>query len=133
MMKDLELVINELIEFILLNHVESIPEYYYDVFLNYLGVTYLGSKNSDIDVVINSLLDDHSGIYSPIGRKEKMSLSDVALIDCYASAIYAYDDIHFETTSHPTGPCYECTSSNCKNTKYFFKKILTALCNWNGS
>ena len=56
MMKDLELVINELIEFILLNHVESIPEYYYDVFLNYLGVTYLGSKNSDIDVVINSCL-----------------------------------------------------------------------------
>lgn len=128
MMKDLELVINELIEFILLNHVESIPEYYYDVFLNYLGVTYLGSKNSDIDVVINSLLDDHSGIYSPIGRKEKMSLSDVALIDCYASAIYAYDDIHFETTSHPTGPVMSALLAIARTQSISLKKILTALC-----
>ena len=98
MMKDLELVINELIEFILLNHVESIPEYYYDVFLNYLGVTYLGSKNSDIDVVINSLLDDHSGIYSAIGSLELLSLCVVGLFVCFACAFFAFDDFLFVST-----------------------------------
>lgn len=30
-------------------------------------------------------------------------MADVALIDCFSSAVYAYDDIHFETTTHPCG------------------------------
>lgn len=102
-MSELELFGEELVDFIEKTDLQKIPEFFYDTLLNYLGVTYLGASHSAITVVINTLLEDHQGTYQPFNRKENLSLADVALIDCFSSAVYAYDDIHFETTTHPCG------------------------------
>ena len=102
-MSELELFGEELVDFIEKTDLQKIPEFFYDTLLNYLGVTYLGVSHPAITVVINTLLEDHQGTYQPFNRKENLSLADVALIDCFSSAVYAYDDIHFETTTHPCG------------------------------
>ena len=102
-MSELELFGEELVDFIEKTDLQKIPEFFYDTLLNYLGVTYLGASHLAITVVINTLLEDHQGTYQPFNRKENVSLADVALIDCFSSAVYAYDDIHFETTTHPCG------------------------------
>ena len=102
-MSELELFGEELVDFIEKTDLQKIPEFFYDTLLNYLGVTYLGASHPAITVVINTLLEDHQGTYQPFNRKENLSLADVALIDCFSSAVYAYDDIHFETTTHPCG------------------------------
>lgn len=102
-MSELELFGEELVDFIEKTDLQKIPEFFYDTLLNYLGVTYLGASHPAITVVINTLLKDHQGTYQPFNRKENVSLADVALIDCFSSAVYAYDDIHFETTTHPCG------------------------------
>lgn len=102
-MSELELFGEELVDFIEKTDLQKIPEFFYDALLNYLGVTYLGASHPAITVVINTLLEDHQGTYQPFNRKENVSLADVALIDCFSSAVYAYDDIHFETTTHPCG------------------------------
>lgn len=102
-MSELELFGEELVDFIEKTDLQKIPEFFYDTLLNYLGVTYLGASHPAIAVVINTLLEDHQGTYQPFNRKENLSLADVALIDCFSSAVYAYDDIHFETTTHPSG------------------------------
>ena len=102
-MSELELFGEELVDFIEKTDLQKIPEFFYDTLLNYLGVTYLGASHPAITVVINTLLEDHQGTYQPFNRKENVSLADVALIDCFSSAVYAYDDIHFETTTHPCG------------------------------
>lgn len=102
-MSELELFGEELVDFIEKTDLQKIPEFFYDALLNYLGVTYLGASHPAITVVINTLLEDHQGTYQPFNRKENVLLADVALIDCFSSAVYAYDDIHFETTTHPCG------------------------------
>lgn len=102
-MSELELFGEELVDFIEKTDLQKIPAFFYDTLLNYLGVTYLGASHPAITVVINTLLEDHQGTYQPFNRKENLSLADVALIDCFSSAVYAYDDIHFETTTHPCG------------------------------
>lgn len=102
-MSELELFGEELVDFIEKTDLQKIPEFFYDTLLNYLGVTYLGASHPAITVVINTLLEDHQGAYQPFNRKENLSLADVTLIDCFSSAVYAYDDIHFETTTHPCG------------------------------
>ena len=103
-MNELKLFGEELVDFIYQTHLKTIPEYYYDALLNYLGVAYLGADQFAVSLVIDTLLDDYEGKYYPLHRKEKVSLSDVALIDCFSSAVQAFDDIHFETTTHPCGP-----------------------------
>lgn len=103
-MNEIEIFGEKLVDFIYHTHLKKIPEYIYDAFLNYLGVTYFGSNHPAVSIVIKTLLDDHQGNYQPLNRKENLSLSDVVLVDCFSSAIQAYDDIHFETTTHPCGP-----------------------------
>lgn len=103
-MNEIELFKEKLIDFIYQTDLEEIPEYYYDAFLNFLGVNKLGANHPAISIVLKTLLEEQAGRYKPFHREEKISLSDVALIDCFSSAILAYDDIHFETTTHPCGP-----------------------------
>ena len=103
-MNEIEIFGEKLVDFIYQTNLKTIPSYLYDDFLNYLGVTYLGANHKAVSIVLETLLDDHDGKYQPFCRKESVSLSDVALVDCFSSAIQAYDDIHFETTIHPCGP-----------------------------
>lgn len=128
MMNEIEIFGEELVNFIYQTDLKIIPQYYYDAFLNYLGVTYLGSTHSAIPIVLQTLLDDYTGKFHPFNRKEKVSLSDVALIDCFSSAIQAYDDIHFETTTHPCGPVLSAILALSRKQKISLHAALNALC-----
>lgn len=127
-MNELEIFGEELVDFIEQTDLEILPEYYYDAFLNYLGVTYLGSNQQAVSIVLKTLLEDNSGQYQPFNRIEKISLSNVALIDCFSSAIQAYDDIHFETTTHPCGPVLSAILALSRKQKISIKEMLNALC-----
>lgn len=127
-MNEIEKFGEELIDFIYQTDLEVIPEYFYDAFLNYIGVTYLGSQHQAVSVVLKTLLDDYQGQYQPLFRKETISLSDVALIDCFSSAILAYDDIHFETTTHPCGPVLSAILALSRKQKISKHDALNALC-----
>lgn len=78
--------------------------FYYDAFLNYYAVTQSGCHEMAVEIAVKEALFEGTGNYQPIGREEKLSLIDCVRIDCLSSAIQAYDDIHFSTTTHPCGP-----------------------------
>lgn len=126
-MNEIEIFGCELVDFIYDTDLKIIPEYYYDAFLNYLGVTYLGSTQPAISICLKALSDD-IGKYYPFNRTEAVSLSDVALIDCFSSSLLAYDDIHFETTIHPCGPIMSAIFALSRKQKISLHEALNALC-----
>ena len=127
MMDELNNFGEELVTFISETELLKVPEFYYDALLNYLGVTYLGAKQQAISIVLKTLLDDHQGKFQPLNRLEKVSLLDVALVDCFSSAIQANDDIHFTTTTHPCGPVLSAILALARIQKISLKEALNAL------
>ena len=105
-----------------------VPQFYEDALLNYLAVTLRGSHEHAVDVLIEALLEDSKGDYSPIGRKEKLSLGDCCKVDCFSSAILAYDDIHFATTTHPCGPVASAILAISRKQKVSLDEAIEALC-----
>lgn len=124
----MEEFIDALIDFSIHTDFKDIPQFYYDAFLNYLGVTYLGSKQEAITQAIQTILEDRQGNYQPLFHQEKLPLSSCALIDCFSSAILAYDDIHFPTTTHPCGPIASALLAISRKQKVSLKQFLNALC-----
>ena len=120
--------IDALIDFSINTHLEKIPLFYYDAFLNYLGVTCVGAKQEVIDQTIETIIEDRCGNYQPLFHQEKLPLSSCALVDCFSSAILAYDDIHFETTTHPCGPVASGLLALARKQKVSLKQFLEALC-----
>ena len=78
-------------------------EYRYAL-LNYYGALIQGAHTPEVDLLVKYHQSDGSGEFSPLQRKERLSLSQVVEIDCFSSAVLAYDDIHYDTTTHPCGP-----------------------------
>ncbi|MDO4520603.1 MAG: MmgE/PrpD family protein, partial [Erysipelotrichaceae bacterium] len=94
----------ELVSFVTDFHPETVPEEYRYFFLNYLAVTYSGSKEKAVSIAAKYAENENPGIFQPLGRGEKLSPAGCVRIDCFSSAIQVYDDIHFATTAHPCGP-----------------------------
>lgn len=123
----MEEFVDALIDFSIHTNFKEIPQFYYDAFLNYLGVTYLGSKQEAITQSIQTILEDRQGNYQPLFHQEKLPLSSCTLIDCFSSAILAYDDIHFPTTTHPCGPIASALLAIARKQKVSLKQFLNAL------
>ncbi len=83
--------------------VEPPVEYRYAL-LNYYGAVIQGAHTPQIDMLVEYDLTDGKGQYSPLQRNEKLSLSQAVEVDCLSSSILAFDDIHYDTTTHPCGP-----------------------------
>ena len=83
--------IDALIDFSINTYLDKIPLFYYDAFLNYLGVTCVGAKQEVIDQTIETIIEDRQGNYQPLFHQEKLPLSSCALIDCFSSAIILVD------------------------------------------
>ncbi|RJG03281.1 MmgE/PrpD family protein [Noviherbaspirillum sedimenti] len=82
-----------------------LPGFYSSAFLNWFGCALAGSRSQTVERAMAFHLADAPGkLLPPIGRREGLGASASVLIDCLSSACLAYDDIHFETTLHPTGP-----------------------------
>ena len=126
-MMTLEESIRKLIVFAADEKVGEIPSFYRDALLNYLAVTYRGAKENAVSVLSSYCAEDGKG-YQPLGRDESVSLSDCALIDCFSSAILAYDDIHFTTTTHPCGPIASALLALCRKQEICLHDFLEALC-----
>lgn len=124
----MEEFVDALIDFSIHTNFKEVPQFYYDAFLNYLGVTYLGSRQKAITQAIQTILEDRQGNYQPLFHQEKLPLSSCALIDCFSSAILAYDDIHFLTTTHPCGPVASALLAIARKQKVSLKEFLNALC-----
>ena len=86
--------------------IRTIPREAADLFLNILAVALSGAENSSVDIAAAYLQEECPGSYHPLGREESLSPYACAMLDCFSSAIHAYDDIHFETTLHPAGPIF---------------------------
>lgn len=84
--------------------VSEVTEETKDAFLNFLGAALSGATSHSVDCVVKTCLENAQGPCQPLGRKEFVSFADQVLINCFSSAIQAYDDIHFQTTTHPCGP-----------------------------
>lgn len=74
------------------------------MWLNYLGAAYAGSREPSVRAFVRSRARLSSGSFSPLGSEDKLTLPDSVMANCYASSAQAFDDIHFATTTHPTGP-----------------------------
>jgi len=88
-----------------LDGVQATDDAYKLAFLNYYGALLSGAHEEAITILVKTCTDYDEGHFVPIARQELMSLSNAVMVDCFSSAILAYDDIHFETTTHPCGPC----------------------------
>lgn len=127
-MSELEKFIDALVDFIKTYQFHHIPQFYYDALFNYLAVTLKGSQQEAVSIVADTFTKDGTGDYQPLGRNEKLSLSNCVYIDCLSSAILAYDDIHFQTGVHPCGPVASCILAVARLEKLSLKEVLEALC-----
>lgn len=105
----------------------DVPSFYEDSFLNWFGCAVAGSGRDAVRRAATFLQDDEPGEFSPIGRSESVSVPACVLLDCMSSAALAYDDIHFATTLHPTGPVAAALLGVARRRKFSGQQILTAL------
>ncbi|MBQ9152958.1 MAG: MmgE/PrpD family protein [Solobacterium sp.] len=96
-------------------------------FLNYLGAMLSGMHEEAVDILARSCLNNGAGRYSVPGRNGQFSLSDAAEICCFASAVQAYDDIHFASTAHPCGPVASAVLAAAQLRPVSLKESLEAL------
>ena len=76
-----------------------------DAFVNWVGCALSGSPNPTVDAAERAYLSiNPAGQHVPLGRRQALALVDAISIDCLSSAALGFDDIHLETTLHPTGP-----------------------------
>lgn len=96
---------NSLAEFALASSNGRLPSFYTLSFLNWFGCAVAGARTKPVEAMIRFHASDGAGTVSPpIGRSEMLPASAAVSVDCLSSACLAFDDIHFETTLHPTGP-----------------------------
>jgi 2-methylcitrate dehydratase PrpD len=74
-------------------------------FLNWLGCALGACSHPSVDAILNSLRDMRlSSDTVVIGRGRHADIQHAALINASSSSIYAFDDTHRDTVTHPTGP-----------------------------
>ena len=72
--------------------------------LNWVACTVGGSKMPSVDAAVKGLLMMGKGEVPVLGRVERLSLPDAALIGSLSAAAHTFDDTHLSTITHPTGP-----------------------------
>lgn len=71
--------------------------------INWFGCALGGSGSDAVVRALDACEPNPSG--APVyGNATRLTLRDAAFINCLASAIYAFDDTHLPTITHPTGP-----------------------------
>lgn len=79
--------------------------FYTTAFLNWFGCAVAGSQVETLERAAAFYHEDAPSSLKPlVGRTERLSSSVSVGLDCLSSSTLAYDDIHFSTTLHPTGP-----------------------------
>lgn len=96
--------------------------------LNYYGALIQGAHTPEVDLLVKYYQSDGSGEFSPLQRSEKLSLSQAVEVDCFSSAVLAYDDIHYETTTHPCGPVASSILGVARKQKVTLQEATEALC-----
>ena len=72
---------------------------------NWVACAVGGSSTSAMDAAVRGALSMlPNGEVPVLGRRERATLPDAALLGCLSSTAQTYDDTHFATTTHPTGP-----------------------------
>ncbi|MGB6105788.1 MAG: MmgE/PrpD family protein [Pusillimonas sp.] len=73
--------------------------------LNWTACAVGGARTASMDAAMRGILAmTTSGATPVLGRPEKVSMPDAALLCCLSSSAYTFDDTHLATITHPTGP-----------------------------
>jgi 2-methylcitrate dehydratase PrpD len=74
-------------------------------FLNWIGCSFGAAGHPSVDALLGAL-DDMAGLRNTmvIGRGRNADMQHAALINAMTSSIFAFDDTHSQTVTHPTGP-----------------------------
>lgn len=84
---------------------ESVRNEAVRAWLNWMACAVGGSATDAMDHAVRGVLWMVPSDAVPMpGRSERASLPDAALLGCLASTALTYDDTHFSTATHPTGP-----------------------------
>lgn len=76
-----------------------------NAFVNWVGCAYGGSRQFAVNAAVQAYrqMSPH-GRHASFGRTERFDLVNAVSLDCFSSAVQAFDDTHLETVLHPTGP-----------------------------
>lgn len=72
--------------------------------VNFVACATGGALMPSVDAAVAGLLSMGAGEIPSLGRFERTTLSDAALIGSLAASAHTYDDTHLSTITHPTGP-----------------------------
>ena len=72
--------------------------------VNFVACATGGATMPSVDAAVTGLLSMGSGEIPNLGRQERTSLIDAALLGSLAASAHTYDDTHLSTITHPTGP-----------------------------
>ena len=72
--------------------------------VNFVACATGGALMPSVDAAVAGLLTRGAGEIPSLGRYERTTLSDAALIGSLAASAHTYDDTHLSTITHPTGP-----------------------------
>lgn len=72
--------------------------------LNWVACTVGGASMPSVNAAVKGLLSMGGGDVPVLGRVERMSLPDAALMGSLSAAAHTFDDTHLATITHPTGP-----------------------------
>jgi len=72
--------------------------------VNFVACATGGALMPSVDAAVTGLLSMGAGDVPSLGRYERTSLPDAALIGSLAASAHTYDDTHLSTITHPTGP-----------------------------
>lgn len=73
--------------------------------LNWTACAVGGARTPSTEAALRGVLAMNIGGKTPIlGRSERTSMADAALVTCLSSSAQTFDDTHLETITHPTGP-----------------------------
>ncbi len=73
--------------------------------LNYLAVSFAGSRDPTLDILIETLMPFSAGTScSLIGRDETTDMLHACAINAMSANVFDFDDTHERTVIHPTGP-----------------------------
>ena len=101
-------VVHEMADFAIQARWQSLPEQVKReasrAWLNWVACTVGGSTMPSVDAAVKGLLSMGAGQVPVLGRVERLSLPDAALIGSLSAAAHTFDDTHLSTITHPTGP-----------------------------
>jgi 2-methylcitrate dehydratase PrpD len=84
---------------------EAVSARMVDAFVNWVGCAIVGASSLTVETALPAFASfDPHGQHAPLGRRERLGLLQALSVDCMSSAALGFDDIHLESTLHPTGP-----------------------------